>query len=225
MTFRTSKILGDAACCGLGPQPNVTGVDDDTWYDLSDNCAPVNRVTTVDSTGGLVFTFYKNGVEVPQSTSFVPDKPETVETVKFITNTVTGAYVEGIEVTDITNGTETVYVDGVVYTPSADEVVLDYVEEVALGNQVISVTGGTPATLTVPANASYAYMNINGTDAMYAFGVAPVANIDHRVKDGGRIEINSASRLATFQLDALDGASSFNTRVYFYNREPDVDRS
>ena len=163
---------------------------------------------------------------MPRSTAFSPSKTDTRDAVKFATDSVTGAFVELTEVKDLTNDTVT-YHDGsgAEYTLGANETVADYVQTVALGNEVISVTGGTPATLTRPANANYAYMNINGADAMYAHGVAPVADTDHRVTNGGRIELQNAARIDSFQLDALDGASSLKTRVYYYNINPDAERS
>ena len=85
----------------------------------------------------------------------------------------------------------------------------------------MAVSGGTPSTLTVPANAGYGYGNVNGADAMYAIGASPLADTDHRVSDGGRIEFRTSGDLSGAQIDALDGASSFNMRVYFYNVAPE----
>ncbi|NKB76242.1 MAG: hypothetical protein GKR96_04185 [Gammaproteobacteria bacterium] len=163
---------------------------------------------------------------MPSSTVFSRTKADTRDAVKFATDSVTGAFVELTEVKDLTNDT-VAYHDstGAAYTLGANETVADYVQVVALGNEVLSVTGGTPGTLTRPALANYAYMNVNGTDAMYAHGVAPVADTDHRVTDGGRIELQSAVRMDSFQLDALDGATAFKARVYYYNTNPDAERS
>lgn len=230
MVFAPTYMLQRVHCClsnATDEDPGVEGAGVQTFYDLANNCAVITKVTTVDDNGVPTFTYYdEGGATVPNSTSFSPSKPSILGETKFATDTVTGAFQELTVLVDATNNAVS-YLDatGAPYVPGANEIVRDYVEEVALGNEIINITPGTPATLTVPAEARYAYMNVNGADAMYAHGAAPVAAVDHRVNDGGRIEINSADRLATFQLDSLDGATPFATRVYYYNRDPEVGRT
>lgn len=208
----------------VGPDDQTMSVDDQHGIN-PDTGEPIIQRVIVTADGTTTVTYFESdGVTpLPQSTPFSPTQPNTKTAIKFATDTVTGAYRELTVETDVTNSTVTYFdANGVETTLGANEVVRDYIVAVPLGNEIINVAGGTPATLTVPANAEYAYMNVNGTDAMYAHGAAPVANVDHRVADGGRIELQSADRLASFQLDALDGATAFATRVYYYNVNPDT---
>jgi hypothetical protein len=217
-----------AASASIGASsttPKLVSIDDQHGCDTA-GTSVIQRIKYYDDDTFVVQYFATDGVtQLPDSTPFTPTKANTFQTNKFITDTVTGEFKEAVLITDTDNGTETYYVAGAAYTLGANEIARDYVEAVALGNEVLAVTGGTPATLTVPANARYAYMNVNGADSMYAHGAAPVAGTDHRVADGGRIEINSAARLASFQIDAFDGASTLNSRVYYYNTNPDIDRT
>lgn len=220
-----AKCLPVSICSG--GQASVVSHDDEHGFDLDTGLPVIQRTLTYSDGNFAVLYFQPDGVTLmPTSTTFTPSTNETVSAVKFMTDTVTGAFREVTEKKDLTAGTVSYYDEsGATTTASANEIVRDYVEPVALGNEVISVTGGTPETLSAPAEARYAYANVNGSDAMYAFGVAPVASIDHRVSDGGRMEFRSLDRITNAQIDALDGTSSLNLRFYYYNTDPEIARS
>ena len=162
---------------------------------------------------------------VLHSPSLVTQFPVISTAQKFATNTVTGEFREVTILQNLNNGLTEYYSDSVLTSILPDEVVRDYVEPVPLGSEALTVTAGTAQTLAPPSEARYAYMNVNGAQAMYAFGVSPDPAVDHRVADGGRIRIESRDRLLSFQIDSLDGVTGFSARVYYYNTNPDADRT
>lgn len=201
----------------------VSTSQDISGYDASTGEAIYRRVTT-DSDGNVTINHFKqDGITpMPISSSFV-SSDNVVTSQKFVTDLVTGAYFEVTEQKDLVNNSVKYFdASGAAYTLGANESAGDYVQHVNLGSEVISVTAGTPAILTVPVNAQYAYTNVrtDGAGGIWnTSGDAIDLDADHRVTDGGRITLETAYELAQFQIESLD-AEDMKLRVYYSNVDP-----
>lgn len=205
-------------------ETGVEGAGTDQWYDSANGFTPIIRVTSLNDDGEAVTTWLDaGGNEVPFSSSFTPQNLGETVSVKFLTDTVTGAFREVTQVKNLVTNTVLYYAaDATPTMVGSNEIVADYVSTVNLGELRDVATPGTPlAPSSIPTEARFATVTVIGADAVFSIG----ATGQLPLVEGAYLELQSRYEIENVTLDSADGTTPMEIVYVFYNAEPTRNRT